>query len=174
MKEARGVIKNIENVRKKIEQLGGSFKNNYSFTDIIFLPISKKINLNKEYIRLRIYKVNNWPTKDIILVHKKTEWKEKSKFSKVLIKKEFNTRKYANDFINKNFKEKIKKGFEYFRKGWEYQLGKIKLFVEDIKGFKPTIEIEAKSEKDLKNLFKQLEITKKLSDSVPEIMRKLR
>ncbi len=174
MKEARGIINSIDTVKKRITQLGGSFKNNYSFTDIIFLPISKKLNLNKEFIRLRIYKINNWSTKDIILVHKKTEWKEGSKSSKILLKKEFDTRKEANAFINKNFKNKIKKGFEYFRKGWEYQLGKSRLFVENIKGFKPTIEIEAKDEKDLKNLFKQLGITKKLSDSVPEIMRKLK
>ena len=143
MKEVRGIIKNIEKTKKKIEQLGGLFKSNYSFTDVIFLSTSKKINLNKEFIRLRIYKISSWPTKKIVLVHKKAEWKKESKVSNCLLKKEFDTNKEAHSFINKKFGDKIKKGYEFFRKGWEYKLGKINLYVENIKGLKPTVEIEA-------------------------------
>lgn len=173
MIEGRGIIKNIENARKKIEKIGGIFKDQYSFTDIIFVFKSSKTKLNKELIRLRIYKINNWPTKDVILIHKTTSWKGNSKTDNIILRKEFNTAEEAINFINKNFKNKPKKDFEYFREGWEYDFDRKKVFVEDIKGFKPTVEIEAENEEELNNVFKKINVIKRLSDSVPEIMRKI-
>jgi adenylate cyclase class IV len=172
MLEARATIKDIQKVKKNIERLGGIFKNYYSFTDVIFIPKIGKINLNKEFIRLRILKVNNWPTKDIVLVHKKTGWKGKSKIDNIILRKEFDAVENALDFIKKHFQNKLQKSFEYFREGWEYHLSNKRIFVEDVKNFKPTIEIEAENEKELDDIFKKLEIVKRLSDSMPEIMRK--
>ena len=172
MVEGRATIKDIEETKKKIKQLGGVVKNYYSFTDIIFIPKIGKINLNKEFIRLRILKVNNWPTKDIILIHKRTDWKGKSKIDNIILRKEFSEIENAVDFIKKHFQNKLKKSFEYYREGWEYYFGKKRIFVEDIKKFKPTVEIEAENEKELDNIFEKLETVERLSDSVPEIMRK--
>jgi adenylate cyclase class IV len=172
MIEARATIKDIKETQKKIEQLGGIFKNYYSFTDIVFIPKIGEINLNKEFVRLRILKVNNWPTKDIILIHKKTNWKKTSKIDNVIFKKEFDVIEDAVNFIKRHFQNKLKKSFEYFREGWEYHLGNKRIFVEDIKNFKPTVEIEAENEKELDNIFKKLEVIERLSNSVPEIMSK--
>ncbi len=168
----RATIKDIKETKKNIEQLGGIFKNYYSFTDIIFIPKIGKINLNKEFVRLRILKVNNWPTKDIVLIHKKTDWKGKSKIDNIILRKEFSEIKNAVDFIKRHFQNKLKKSFEYFREGWEYHLNNKKFFVEDIKNFKPTLEIEAENEKELNDILKKLEIVERLSNSAPEIMRK--
>ena len=128
--------------------------------------------MNKECIRLRIYKKSSWPTKKFVLVHKKAKWKRGSKVSKCLLKKGFDTKKEAYSFINKKFGDKIEKGYEFSRIGWEYKIGKANLYVENIKGLKPTVEIEAVNENDLKSLFKQLGVTKRFLDSVPEMIRK--
>ena len=45
MIEGRAVIESIEKAKASIITLGGQFKSNYSFKDIIFVP-SKKICLN--------------------------------------------------------------------------------------------------------------------------------
>lgn len=172
MLEGRATIKDIKEIKKQIEQLGGIFKNYYSFADIIFIPKIGEVNLNKEFVRLRILKINNWPTKNIILIHKKTDWKEKSKIDNIILRKEFDAIEDAVDFVKRYFQNKLKKSFEYFREGWEYHLDNKRIFVEDIKNFKPTIEIEAENEKKLDNIFKKLEIIERLSDSVPKIMRK--
>ena len=172
MVEGRAIIKNIKETKKNIEQLDGVFKNYYSFTDIIFIPKIGEINLNKEFVRLRILKVNNWPTKDIILIYKKTNWKRTSKIDNVILRKEFDAIEGAVDFIKRHFQDKLKKSFEYFREGWEYHLGNKRIFVENIKNFQPTIEIEAENEKELDNIFEKLEFVERLSDSIPEIMRK--
>lgn len=130
--------------------------------------------MSKEFIRLRIYKANNWPTKNIILVHKITDWKEESKIDNIVLRKEFNSVKEANNFIKTHFQDKLKRSFEYFREGWEYHLSKKRTFFEDIKDFKPTVEIEAENRKELNDIFQKLKVIERLSDSVPEIMRKIK
>lgn len=173
MSEARAIIKNIDNTKKLVEELGGLFKGYYSFSDIIFLPKSGKADLNKEFIRLRVYKFNNWPTKKFVLTHKITEWENNSKIDTVVLKQEFNNGGGASEFIKMHFQNKVKKGFVYFREGWEYHLGKRRIFIENIKDFKPTVEIEALNQKDLNDIFKKLKALKRLSDSVPKIMQKI-
>ena len=170
---ARGVIKDIEETRKKVEQLGAEFKNYYCYTDIVFVPKSGKIDLSREFIRLRVYTVNNWPTKNIVLIHKVTEWLPHGKVDDIILRKEFDNAEEAFDFIRKRFGDFLIKGFEYFREGWEYHLNGMRIFIEDIKGFKPTIEVEAISEEALDEMLEKLGIIERLSDSVPEIMRKV-
>ena len=174
MAEGRAIIKNIKETKKRVENLGGVLKGIYSFKDIIFIPISKKINLNEEFIRLRVYKINNWPTKNIILNYKKTFWKNGTKRSKIILKKEFDKKEQAIKFINRYFNKQLRRYFEYSRKGWEYFIGKKRIFVEDIKGFKPSVEIETKDKNELNKIFKQLKIIKKISDTVPKAMEKIK
>ncbi|MBW2991523.1 hypothetical protein KY348_07535, partial [Candidatus Woesearchaeota archaeon] len=77
--EVRGIIKNIDYAKKRVEDLGAISKSYYSFTDIIYTPLQEEINLNNDFTRLRVYKENNWPTKNFILVRKKTKWDKDTK-----------------------------------------------------------------------------------------------
>ena len=169
MIEARAVIESIEKAKSAVESLGGELKSNYAFKDIIFIPKSGNFDLNKEFVRIRVYTKTDWPTKDVVLIKKQAEWKKQGKVDKTLLKKEFDTEQEAFDFIEKNLPD-LKKGFEYSREGWQYQLGNSRIFIEDIKGYKPTIEIEAEDKLD--NLFDKIGVLEKLKDSVPEIIRK--
>ena len=170
MIEIRGIIKDIKETRRKVEELGGELRSNYEFKDVIF---SEDINnnLKKDFLRLRIYSKNNWPTKDFVLVRKKTEFKEVGKISNKILKKEFDNKKDSINYIKENFPG-FKKTIEYSREGWQYQLNKNKIFIENIKEYKPSIEIEAENKKELKTLLKKFDVLKTLKEPLAEIMRR--
>jgi len=172
MIEGRAIIENIEKTKKSVESLGGKFKSNYILKDIIFVPKKKKYKLNDDFLRVRINIKSDWPTKKVILIKKQTEFKNTGKIDKIIFKKEFDTEEEASSFIKSNIPG-FQRGFEYEREGWEYELEKNRIFIEDIKGWKPSIEIEAEKERDLKDLFKQIEFIELVKDSAPEVMSKL-
>ena len=170
MIEIRGIIKDIKETRRKVEELGGELRSNYEFKDVIF---SEDINnnLKKDFLRLRIYSKNNWPVKDFVLVRKKTEFKKFGKISNKILKKEFDNKKDSISYIKENFPG-FKKTIEYSREGWQYQLDKNKIFIENIKEYKPSIEIEAENKKELKTLLKKFNVLKTLKEPLAEIMRR--
>ncbi len=172
MIEGRAIIRNIKETKTLIESLGGHFKSNYSFKDIIFVPKKENFNLDDDFVIVRVYFKNDWSTKNVIVVRKQTEFKKTGKIDRVIIKEEFDTEAEAFIFIKKSLPE-FKKGFDYKREGWQYELNNHRIFIEDIEGFKPSIEIEATDEKDLQNFFNKIGILKQIRKSVPEIMRRL-
>ncbi|HTX86800.1 MAG TPA: hypothetical protein VMC41_01890 [Candidatus Nanoarchaeia archaeon] len=162
----RAIIPNIKEARKKIEQLGAIFKGEYIYKDIIFIPDKNNFNLSDDYLKLRVYTENNWPTKNFRLVRKIR--------GKSVLKQEFDSEKASLKFINDEFSAEFKRGFEFSRTGWQYDLKNNHIFVEDVENFKPTIEIESESEPELKSLFDQIGIVEKLTESMPEIMKRIK
>jgi adenylate cyclase class IV len=172
MIEGRAIIENIEKVKASVESLGGLFKSHYILKDIIFVPKKEEYNLNDDFVRVRVNIKSDRPTKRVVLVRKQTQFKETGKVDKVILKEEFDTEEEAFAFIKEKLPE-FQKGFEYERDGWEYQLDDCGIFIEDIKGWKPSVEIEAESENQLKELFDNIGVLKIVKSSVPEIMRRL-
>jgi adenylate cyclase class IV len=172
MAESRAIISDINGTRKKIEQLGAIYKGEYVFKDVIFIPQKADFNLNDDFLRLRIYTKNNWPTKNFVLVRKQRS--ELPKIGSSVFKKEFAAEKEALEFIDKEFSSEFKRGFEFSRTGWQYNLDNDHLFVEAVENFKPMIEIETESEQKLKLLFDKIGIVEKLTESMPEIMRRIK
>jgi len=170
--EIRGIIKNTEDAREKVEELGGKLLGNYEFKDIIFSE-NENSNLSKDFLRLRCYSKTNWSTKKFVLVRKKTKFKKSGKTSKNVFKKEFDDKKSSMDQIKEKFPN-FKKIVEYSREGWQYQLGKNRIFIENIKGYKPSIEIESENKRELKKILAGVNILKILKESIPEIMRKIK
>ena len=173
MIEGRAIIEDIDTAKSSVESLGAKFKNNYSFKDIIFVPKAKgDHSLSNDFVRVRVYIKTNWPTKNVVLVRKKTEWKNHGKIDNVVLKEEFDSQEEAFAYIDKNLGPDFEKGFEYYREGWEYELDSCRIFIEDIKGYRPTIEIEAEDEEDLDSRLNKIGAVEILKESVPEIMRK--
>ena len=172
MIEGRAVIEKIEKTKVSVESLEGKFKSNYILKDIIFIPKKEDYNLNDDFIRVRVNIKSDWPTKKVILIRKQTEFKKIGKIDKVILKEEFDTEEDAFAFI-KNKLPEFQKGFDYKRDGWQYQLNNNRIFIEDIKGWKSSIEIEAESEEELKKLFDKIGILELVKYSIPEIMRRL-
>ncbi|MCK4809148.1 MAG: hypothetical protein KAS90_05985 [Candidatus Aenigmarchaeota archaeon] len=172
MIEGRAIIEDIDTAKSSVESLGAKSKNNYSFKDIIFVPKAEEYSLSNDFVRVRVYIKTNWPTKNVVLVRKNMEWKNHGKIDNVVLREEFDSQEEAFAYIDKNLGSDFEKGFDYNREGWEYELDSCRIFIEDIKGYRPTIEIEAEDEEGLKILFNKIGVLEIVKNSVPEIMRK--
>lgn len=75
-----------------------------------------------------------------------------------------NTLEEAKKFIPIDFY----KSFSFSRCGWEYCLESMLIYVEEIDGLSPSIEVIAPSYQEILMLFKDLKIAEILTDSVPE------
>ena len=82
------------------------------------------------------------------------------------------TEKEAFAFIKENISE-FEKECEYSREGWQYELKTHRIFIENIEKYRPSIEIEADNESDLQILFQKIGAGKIVTESVPEIMRRI-
>lgn len=173
MIEGRALIRDIEHTKCVVEALGAHFKSTYTLKDIIFIPRKGEYNLSEDVLRVRVNIESDWPTKRVILVRKQTTFKNTGKEDKILLKKEFDTLKEANTFIQAQ-SPAFKKGFEYTRTGWQYQLHTNRIFIEDIHDWRPSIEIEAENETELEHLFNNIGILERIKETVPEIMRKIK
>lgn len=171
MIEGRWKIKNLNEIKSKII-LKGIKKGEYSSKDIIFTQNNKE-NLKEGFIRLRIYKKNNWNTKNIVLTHKETTWENNYKKDKIILKKEFDNEKETSIFLDYNYKN-IKEFVNFYREGEEFELNNNKIYLENIEHLGFSIEIESKDEENLNEIVKYLEIEEKLTDSIPETIRKLK
>jgi adenylate cyclase class IV len=172
MIEGRAIVESIEKAKVSVESLGGIFKSNYILKDIIFVPKKENYNLSDDFVRVRINIKSDWPTKRVILIRKQTEFKEVGKIDKTILRKEFDSEEEAFSFIQENLPA-FKKGFEYEREGWQYQLNDYRIFIEDIKGWKPSIEVEVKDEERINEIFRKIGILELVKASVPKVMKQL-
>lgn len=173
MIEGRALISDIAQTREKLENLGAIFNSYYAFKDIIFVPKKTSGDLSDDFLRARVYIKTSWPTRKVVLVRKQTEFKKIGKIDNIIFKKEFDTESEAIDFVVAKLGEEFKRGFEYEREGWQYDFGNDRIFVEDIKNYRPSIEIESDSEEAIESLFARIGIVEKICASMPEVMRRI-
>jgi hypothetical protein len=118
--------------------------------------------LANEFARIRQYQRTNWNQKAVVIVHKVRDAQEGN--HQILLKEECDTLEEAEKFIPIDFYKR----FCFPRHGWEYCLESMLIYVEEIDGLSPSIEVIAPSHQEILMLFKDLKITEILSDSVPE------
>jgi len=171
MIESRGLIESVEKAKDAVEKIGGTFKSNYRFKDVIFVPQRNNCNLNDDVVRVRVYVKSDWPTKKVVVVRKQATFTGMLKKDHVVIKEAFDSEKEAVNFVKKHISE-FQYGFEYVREGWEYSLGDCRIFIEDIEGYQPSMEVEANDEKIIRDLFRKIGVNTMMKESVPEIMRR--
>jgi hypothetical protein len=172
MIETRAIILDIQETKKKIENLGAIFQGDYVYKDIILVSNDENNDLCDGYLRLRVYMKNNWATKNCILVRKQAKSFNADINKKFILKKEFDSENEALNFVNEEFSGEFQRGFEYSRQGWQYQLENNHIYIEQVEDLKPMIEVEAESEEKLNLLFNKIGIVEKLTESMPEIMRR--
>lgn len=101
-------------------------------------------------------------------MYSKTSWKQKpvevcSKINKW--KKEFDKVCEAEAFLSA-----YTYAFVFSRTGFEYQLDDLRIFIEEIEGLPPSIEVLAPSKEKLNHFFTHVIPAKILSDSVPKLV----
>ena len=167
----RALIASIKDTKSRLERLGAEFDSDYKFKDIIYQK--ENTSLNEDFLRVRVYSKSSFGTKKVVLVNKKTGRTKTGKTETTPIKMEFDTEREADKYVKDNLSE-YKQSFDYERVGWTYKLDNNRVFLEDIQSFRPSVEIEVEKDGDLKNLYDKLHVNKILSDTMPEIMRKIK
>lgn len=162
--EIRAWIKNIEVTLKKLEELECTLKGTYSFRDYIYDLKDKSYNFNKEFIRVRSYEKTNWNQKSVQLVHK---LKSKPNFSAdIIFSQGFDNLAEAESFL----KSSHTLAFSAFRKGTEFSLNKLRIFVEDIEFLNPSIEVLGSTKEEVSDFFHKIEHIGFIKDSVAQLI----
>lgn len=159
MHEVRAQIHSIDAVKKLLISMQAQFKGEYAFEDQIYHPTDKPYNLNQEFVRLRIYQKTNWNQKRIEFCHKIRQSKEKGE------KQQFDTANEALPLLKNH-----RLAFSYKRHGFEYTLGTMRLFVEDIEGLPNSIEIIATADSQITAFFAHIQPIQIFKDSVPKLL----
>ena len=175
MLEARGFVEEIDTARKILEANSAVFKGEYRCRDIIFSQRNPDKSLNDEFLRLRLNLKNIWGEADIVVVIKKTEFKEVGKNSKVSFKQGFKSETEARKFIKENYSDRFNYDFEFTRIGWQYDLGDDQIDLEKVEDLKNvyTIEVKSNTEEGLKRLLNLLNISSVIRGSTVAEMEKL-
>jgi hypothetical protein len=105
------------------------------------------------------------------MIRKQTKLRDAGKIDEVVLKKEFDALGEAQKFIEVNFKDEFEYSFEFSKEGWEYELDSIRVWVEDVKEYKPSIEVGAEDSESLEKTYDKLGIVEKLNKSLPEIIQ---
>ena len=165
MKEIRGKVESLEIAQRILVELGAKNRGDYEFTDIIY---GNYVDYKKadERVRLMLFSNNNRGNILAKIFHKKRQgdkWKTVNKW-------EFEKLMEGKDFMRKTFPYFIEY-VSYSRKGIEYVLGSSLIFLEDIKGFGPTVEVES-DDKHTGELAAKLGIKEYIKESMADIMIK--
>lgn len=150
--ELRGLILSVQSVCNTLEAYGAEFKGEYSFTDSIYQPLGKIIDLNREFVRMRVYQKTNWNQKKFVICHKIKEVPRRTGVS--IFSCECNSLEEAEKLLGCCGAQFL---FSFARTGYEYSLQGMKLFVEDIEGLPATIEAVASGLHQITELFEQID-----------------
>ncbi|MFC1775156.1 hypothetical protein ACFLZN_02470 [Nanoarchaeota archaeon] len=153
MEEVRLTLDDLEKTREVILKLGAVGAGNYKFVDKILVIDEKKIDT--ELITVRIMIENNRGTSDISSIIITNESK---------ISKDFKSQEEAIEYVKNIGYRQI---LTITRDGTEYVLNKTRLFLENIYGLGPSLEIEGSYE-DIVELQRKIPFKQILKISVPE------
>ena len=159
--ELRASLEDRATAQKNLESVCACFKGEYAFIDYIYRPWDREIDLNEEFIRLRVYQKTNWAQRNCVLIHKPKKVYGQS--SVTFFNKEFDSLAEAQNEIAQRYQLL----FSFSRNGYEYALDGMRIFVEDIQGLPASIEVIAASKEQIMDLFNILGVNALIADSVP-------
>lgn len=161
--EVRALIDNIEQVRRLLSTLNAEFKGSYAFQDYIYHPQDQDYDLNKECVRVRIYQKTNWNQKKVEFAHKLKSVADRS--ASIKFKMQFDSFEETDIFL-----VDYKLAFSFHRNGFEYALDGMRIFVEEIQGLSPSIEVVSDRKEKIDQLFAFLTPKQILTDSIPKLV----
>ncbi len=158
MFDARIFLNEIDTARKVLNTNQAVFKGEYAIHDAIYASKDTSQPIGSVFLRLRSISKNLWNEKPFIIAIKHTELKAVGKQSIIPIKKEFDTKEDAEDFIQKNYSDQFDFLYEFDRIGWQYDMRQDQVDLEDIEGHY-SIEFKSPTEDGLKKLLALFDVT---------------
>lgn len=167
--ECRALVNNIASVDLKLKEYEALFKGEYAFRDFIYHPKNKTFDLNQEFLRLRVYSLTQWKQKPVELVHK-IKNKKPGCTGKTKLKIQFNS---IDEAEASSILKDYELAFSFYRKGKEYYFKGLKIYVEEVEGMLPSIEVLSDSKQDIIKFLESLNPIQILEDSIPRAIEKL-
>lgn len=158
--EIRAYIQDIDCIKTILLDLGAEYQSEYVFTDYMYQSKDGHWNLDEQFVRLRVYEKTMWDQKRCVLVHKKKTILGVT--GNILIHKEFDAIEDAKQDL-----DEYTLLFSFYRKGWQYSLNGMQIFVEDIENLNPTIEIVASDKDQIDDVFTKLAVKDVMKYSIP-------
>ncbi len=160
--EIRAIIHDSLNAHSALIHEQATYQGDYAFNDYIYSRCDSRSDLNDEFFRIREYEITRWKQKRIVAVHKVRN--PQGECHTILFEGEYDTLAQAQQQIPPYFSQKC----SFFRRGWEYRIESIRIFVEEIDELPPSVEVIAKSQEEILRLFDKIKIVSILTDSVPQ------
>lgn len=151
--EIRAYIDNFGETCRQLQTLGAVHQGEYAFIDYIYYPCGKIIDLNREFVRLRKYDQTSWNQQKYVLVHKIKE--EIGKSGKIIWHQESDSIEKAHQLLDSYGVQFL---FSFSRTGMEFAWQDMRIFVEEIQGLPPSIEIVSNEAQQIKELFEFLHV----------------
>lgn len=162
MNEVRAIISNSSMARAKLTLLNAEFKGKYAFQDCLYHSLDREFDWNVEFVRMRLYKKTNWLQKPVELAHKV---KEPGRTGTTKFKIELNSAEEAAALL-----KEYRLAFSFHRTGFEYEVDGVRVFLEEIEGLPPSVELLSANKEKLYDLMRFLEPLQILSDSIPKLI----
>ena len=168
MKYVRGILKN-DNVDEVIKKYGLKFKCDFSFYDLVYVN-KDGTSITDDTLKIRVYQINHWKSKDVLVIRKVATSINGSKEDKVLLHEEFDTLEEAQKCINDNLLRKYKFAFKLQKSGIQYSNEKLDIWKEDVLNLGISVEIGSEDEELIEEVLSSLDIEERLTMSLPEYM----
>ena len=153
MTEIRLSCESIQAMQAQLDEMEANYKNPYSFTDWMYQPLDAPcFDYDREFVRLREYHETHWDQLPLLLTHKVRKGSASPRFAPM----EFETIDEAKAIAEENYSL----DFHFRRQGYEYEWNGVRIFLEDIEGLGPSIELIG-SDKSLDELRSQLSLGEK-------------
>jgi len=161
MIEARVFIDSLDSAKNILKQENAELKGKYKIHDTIYRNVDKSIPLIEEFLRLRVVPENIWNEKKVILALKQTELRKVGKNSHIPIKLQYDERKEAEEYYNRNLKDQYVKDFDFWRIGWQYFLPNGDVAdLEVIENTHPSMELKSDTDGGMEKLLDKFHIKK--------------
>lgn len=175
--EARYAISShtaMKDIEQALQAAGAVRRRWYALRDTMFAPIGAPTDYNRSFVRLREARTPCPSPFPIILTHKETAWGPYAKIDNIVVRHPFNDMESAQEFIERYFGGTLIEDFRFLRRGREYALGGLRLFLELIldTGAWRSIEIEGASEEAIAACASELGLGEPLRSSVPTLVQR--
>ena len=162
--EIRVLVQSCDKVREKLKLLPATHNSDYAFTDYLYQSVGVQYNFNAEFMRIRVYHKTQWNQKMVVLCHKRKGATEQRPVT--ILQQEFDELAEAQWIIANTHRYLLRAS----RVGNEYSIGGVRVFVEDIKGLSPSVEVLADSWADANRVLEALDHDGIIHDTVPQLL----
>lgn len=163
------VILNNDNVDEVIKKYNFEKKTDFAFYDLIYVN-KNGASITDDTLKIRVYQINQWKNKDVLVIRKDAPVINGSKEDRVLFSGEFDSEEEALSFVEKEFSNDYDFAFKLQKTGIEYGNGTVRLWRENVDNVGISIEIGSEDADKIEEVLLDLDVRERLTNSLPEYM----